>query len=82
MKIGEVFITRDVSAEIVFGEWFNKEHRITQLDLIQDMIGDLTAVYDKMLEDGNKEKDFEDVVLDDMEDTVHFKLQRILYICD
>jgi len=79
MNIGQVILKSGFEGEIVFKDKFLKMNRIEQLDILQDVISDLSAMYEHILEseDGDTAQDFLNGC--DEEDNQHFTIQRQLY---
>jgi hypothetical protein len=68
--IAKINYNRDSQVEIIFNEEFFAQPPIIQLDLLQDLIGDLTFAYDTMLT--NDVQDFMDFLKELPEDSPHF----------
>lgn len=78
MNIGQLIIKSDFEGEIVFNDKFLKMNRIEQLDILQDLIGDLSTMHQHILENENGcAQDFIDKCAE--EENQHFTIQRQLY---
>lgn len=80
MEIGKIYVISSGQAEIVFSPEFREESGLLQLDLIQDLLGDIKEVYEKMVKDGGVigDKTFDEVMedLDAENNETTFVLQR------
>lgn len=77
MNIGNVIVKSGFEGEVVFESSFLKMNRIEQLDILKDVIADLSAMYDHILEKDQSAQDFLNKC--DEDDSPHFTIQRQLY---
>ena len=77
MNIGQIIVLAGFEGEVVFNDKFLKMNRVEQIDLLQDIIADLSAMHQHMMERDATAQDF----LNECEETdsPNFKIQVQLY---
>ena len=76
MKLGEIIVNKNGQAELVFIPDFMLGGRVLHIDVIQDLMGDLSELHEKLLKE--PDMDFSDYLNELDDDDCRFVIQRAL----